>query len=172
MIQKDSASKVTESVALILKDEKEIELFSYCLVSNELKKITSFLSAKEAYEVAVRQQFTLFVTRVEMNDMNGLVLIQKMRETGNYGVETHLIVCDKIEPASLSVLYEYDLPYIIVAPLKKETIIEKIKYLIEKENALSPEEKLFRDARAAYNNNILEMAEVLLNKIFEINPNL
>ena len=48
MIQKDSASKVTESVALILKDEKEIELFSYCLVSNELKKITSFLSAKEA----------------------------------------------------------------------------------------------------------------------------
>ena len=172
MIQKDTVFKITESVALVLKDSKEVELFSYGLVANELKNITSFQSAKEAYEVAIRQQFTIFVTRVEMKDMSGLVFIQKIRETGNYGLETHLIVCDEINPSSLSIFFEYDLPYVIVAPFKKDIIVEKIKYLMERENSLPEEEMSFREARAAFSSNIFALAEAKIQQILDKNPNL
>ena len=171
MIIKDTPFKVTERIALVVKDSKEADIFTYGMVTNGLKNITSFYSANEAYEVVIRQQFSLFVTRVEMKDMNGLILIQKMRETGNYGTENHLVVCDSIDPASLSIFFEYDLPYVIVSPFKKENIIEKIKFMVEKENSLPPEEQLYRDARAAFNNNLLDMAEDMLKSVLKMNAN-
>jgi CheY-like chemotaxis protein len=73
-----------------LKSQAEAEMFTQGLAECGLRRITVFTSGKEAYEVCARQQFPLFVTRVEMPDMSGLVVIQKLRATGNYGLEPNL----------------------------------------------------------------------------------
>jgi tetratricopeptide (TPR) repeat protein len=134
------------------------------------RRVTAFTSAKEAYEVASRQQFAAFVTRMEMPDMSGIVLIQKLRQCGNYGLEPHLFICDKLDSKLLSVTAENDLDYVLVAPLTKPAIAQKFKHLLATENALSSQERLYRDAKSAFRNGILEMAEELVRQVLAETP--
>lgn len=159
------------AVALILPTQQEITAFSAALGAMGFRKFTAFSSAKEAYEVLTRQQFALFVTRMEMPDMNGIVLIQKLRETGNYGQEIHLIVCDKLDASMVNSLYDLELPYVLAKPFSKDTIQQKLEHLVKTENSLSPLEQQYRDARAAfYNNDLIEMAEDLVSQVLKTQP--
>lgn len=159
------------SVALVLPTQQEITTFSAALGASGFRRITAFTSAKEAYEVCTRQQFPLFVTRMEIPDMNGIVLIQKLRETGNYGQEVHLFVCDKIDATMVNSLYELELPYVLAKPFTKEAIQQKFEHLLKTENGLSPLEQQYRDARAAfYNNDLIDMAEDLVKQVLKAQP--
>ncbi len=162
----------TKSVAVLMPTQEEVDFFTSGLVECGFRRVVAFRSAEEAYEVAVRQMFDVFITRMEMPKMSGIVFIQKIRETGNYGAETHLFVCDKISNDLLTLLFELDLPYVLTKPFQKPAFIQKYQHLVKSEAEVSGAEQLFRDARAAYFNQIFEMAIDTIDKVLVLNPGL
>lgn len=159
-------------VALIMPTQAEIALFMQALSACGLKKVTTFTSTHEAYEVATRQQFPIFVTRMEMPTTSGIVLIQKLRLTGNYGLEPHMFVCDKLDSRLLNVLAEYDLDYVLTAPYNVAAITEKLKHMINSENNLPKVEAQYRDAKSAFSSGLDEMAEEGIKGVLAEAPNL
>ncbi|RYZ85025.1 MAG: tetratricopeptide repeat protein [Proteobacteria bacterium] len=159
-------------VALIMPTQSEISLWMSALSSCGLKKITAFTSTSEAYEVCTRQQFPLFVTRMEMPIMSGIVLIQKLRMTGNYGLEPQMFVCDKLDSRLLNVMAEYDIEYVSAAPFVPTALVDKLKHMIQIENNLDPGEALYREAKTAFSSGIVDMAEDFINELLKTNPNL
>jgi tetratricopeptide (TPR) repeat protein len=159
-------------VALIVPNQEQVQLFTQALAASGFRRIVSFTSSKEAYEVCTRQQFALFVTRMEMPDLNGIVLIQKLRMTGNYGLEPHLFVCDKIDTGLLSILSEYDLDHVMVPPLTREAIGQKFQHMIAAENSITAHEKSYREAKSAFANQLLEMAEEIVGGVLKESPSL
>ena len=61
-------------IAMILPNQQEVAAFTIALAECGFRKIVAFTSTKEAYEVAVRQQFQLFVTRMDMPIWNGIIV--------------------------------------------------------------------------------------------------
>lgn len=160
----------SSKIALVLPTPAEIDLFTMGFGALNYRNSTAFTSGKEAYEVAIRQQFDLFVIRMEMLDMNGAVLVQKLRATGNYGTEVHLFVCDKLDPRILNVLSEFDINYVLVKPLNKQTVAAKVAHVFQLESSLSEFEVRYREARAAFNTNMFEMAEDFAKGLLEKDP--
>ena len=159
-------------VALITASQTEAEMFTQGLAECGLRRITVFTSGKEAYEVCARQQFPLFVTRVEMPDMSGLVVIQKLRATGNYGLEPHLLVCNKLDVQLMALVSEYDLDYVMVPPLSKGTVAAKFKHLMTTENSLSEVELKYRDGKSAFAADLIDMAEDKIMQVLSVQPKL
>ena len=159
-------------VALIMPNQDDVNIFMQALAECNYRRVTAFTSTEEAYEVCIRQQFPIFVTRMEMPKMSGIVLIQKLRMSGNYGLESHLFVCNKLVPTYLNVFAEYDLDYVMAAPFARPAIVQKFKHMISTENSLSKIEQSYRDAKAAFFSENFEMAAATLDTILEAAPNL
>lgn len=159
-----------KAVAILMPTQEEVDFFTVALAESGFRRVVAFRTAEEAYEVAVRQLFDVFITRMEMPKMNGIVFVQKIRETGNYGSETHLFVCDKISGDILTLLFELDLPYVLTKPFQKQLAAAKFQHLVKSENEVSGAEQLFRDARSAYFNQIYEMALDVVNKVLVLSP--
>lgn len=165
-------SSSLKSVALILPTQTEIEMFSSALNDCGLSNFTPFNSAEEAFAIASRQHFDIFVTSMELPKMSGIVFIQKLRQTGNYGTEAHLFVCDHIGPDLLALIVDLDLPYVIKRPLDRGAVGKKVTHLLNCESKLSGEEILFRDARAAFVNENFDKATVGVDNVLTLNPGL
>lgn len=161
-----------KAVAIIMPTQEEVDFFTIALAECGFRRIVAFRSAEEAYEVAVRQLFDIFITRMEMPKMSGIVFVQKIRETGNYGSETHLFVCDKISNDLLTLLFELDLPYVMTKPFQKQATVQKFQHLVKSELEVSGSEQLFRDARSAYFNQIFDMALDIVDKVLVLSPGL
>jgi len=159
-------------VAIVTGSQAEAELITQGLAECGFRSITVFTSGKEAFAVCARQQFALFVTRVEIPDMSGLVVIQKLRATGNYGLEPHLLICNKLDSQLLSLISEYDLDYVAVPPITKATIAAKFKHLITTENALSEIELKYRDSKSAFASDLMDMAEHNIQQVLKVQPTL
>lgn len=161
-----------KAVAILMPTQEEVDFFTIALAECGFRRVVAFRSAEEAYEVAVRQMFDVFITRMEMPNMNGIVFVQKIRETGNYGSETHLFVCDKIPNDLLMLIFELDLPYILTKPFQKQTAVQKFQHLVKSEAEVNGAEQLFRDARAAYFNQIYDMALDYVEQALKASPGL
>ncbi|TWW08700.1 hypothetical protein E3A20_21720 [Planctomyces bekefii] len=157
-------------IAMILPNAQEGDVFMMGLGALNARNVTCFTSAREAYQVAVRQQFDFFVTRMEMPDLSGIVLVQKLRETGNYGQEVHLFVCEKLNSKIMNVLYEMDISYVLVSPFTKQLVSAKIAHVFQAEKDLPEFEQRFREARSAFQSNLLEMAESFARELESQNP--
>ncbi|MCX6124272.1 MAG: response regulator [Proteobacteria bacterium] len=161
-----------KAIAVLMPTQEEIEFFTIGLAECGFRRVVSFRTAEEAYELVTRQQFDAFITRMEMPKMSGIVFIQKIRETGNYGSETHLFTCDSIQSSLLALLFELDLPYVMTKPFHKNILLQKFKHLISCEATLSPEEEIFREARSAYFNNIPDLALDAVDRVLKLKPTL
>ncbi len=159
MIEKNSP------IAVIMPTQKEADLFSSTICSLGYKKVTTFLSCEEAYEVAIRQLFKCFITRVEMPKQSGAVFLQRIRDSGNYGTEPHLLVCNALADSLAQILHEYDVPYVLVKNVTKQTITEKFNHLVFTENELTHVEARYREAHTAFITNMIDMAEELACEI-------
>lgn len=156
-------------IALVLPAQKEVDLFVTVLGEFGLRHVVPFTSSAEALESAKRQQFPLFVIRQEMLDMSGIVFVQKLRATGNYGNETILFVADAIDGGILNLLYEFDLNYVLVKPTK-ETAKQKIEHLLNNEDNLSDFEKTFRQVRASFYSGLFDMARECCDELLLKEP--
>ena len=159
-------------VAIIMPTQEEVDFFTIVLAESGFRRVTAFKSTTEAYEVTTRQQFDVFVTRMEMPVMSGIVYIQKIRETGNYGSETHLFVCDKLSGDLLALLFELDLPYVLTKPFQKPIAVAKFAHVVTTEATIPDEEVKFRDARSAYFNNLFDMASEMVEGVLKLKPDL
>lgn len=157
-------------IAMILPNQQEVAAFTIALAECGFRKIVAFTSTKEAYEVAVRQQFQLFVTRMDMPIWNGIIFIQKLRETGNYGMENHLFVCSKLDQGLTNTLYELDLPYVLVAPFNRQAIKDKFQHMLKTEGSLSSLELKYREAKSAYFNKLDDMALDIVDQVLAEKP--
>ncbi|MBC7660583.1 MAG: tetratricopeptide repeat protein [Chitinophagaceae bacterium] len=160
------------SVALVMPTQSEIQLWMGALGACGLKRVTSFTSTKEAYEVCTRQQFPLFIIRMEMPELSGVTLIQKLRMTGNYGLEPQMLVCEKLDTKLVNVMAEYDLDYVTTAPFASAAVVQKIKHMLQVENNLSPGELQYREAKSAFSSGIIEMAEEKIKDVLKEAPSL
>lgn len=159
-------------VAIIVPSELEGRIFGQALAKNNFRHTTFFRSAEEAYTVAMRQHFPVFITRMEMPKLSGIALIQKLRMSGNYGLEPHLFVCNQVTPQLYGLLAELDLDYVLTSPISRQTIADKFNHLVQTENNISELERNYRDAKSALTSGILDMAESYCTKVLKGNPRL
>lgn len=160
----------SSTICLVLPTQQEIEAFTIALAECGFRKILSFKSCTEAYEICTRQQVHSFITRMEMPDWTGITFIQKLRQTGNYGMETHLFVTSKLDSGLINTLAEVDIPYVLKAPFNRQAIKDKFQHLIQTENSLTPLIMKYREAKSAFYTNMLDMSEELVTQVIKECP--
>ncbi|SMF00090.1 tetratricopeptide repeat protein [Pseudobacteriovorax antillogorgiicola] len=164
MISSDS------NICLLLKSKDEVDFYERILKGLNFNKFKSFTDSDEAYEHVIRNQFELFITRMEVSPMSGLVFIQKIRETGNYGLESHLFIADKVSGDHICTLQDLDLPYVLVKPFTVDRVEEKLNYMSKIENNLTEFEEGYRNAKTAFFNKLDDMALELTKSLVDANP--
>ena len=98
-------------------------------------------------------------------DQPGVTLMQRLKEVGNYGFEPFFFIGKAVDSASLKILLEYEVDYILTPPVDKKRLHEKLAYIIKRENNIPKDLQLYRDARLALTGGILEMAKELANQL-------
>jgi len=162
-------------ICMTLKTENDIELFRSMLTQNGIKNIKTFTSCKEAYENASRTQYDIFLTAIQLNDNPGIVLLQRLRHCGNYGFEPHLFVGDKVDSQTSNLFAEHDIEYVLTKPYSPDRTVGKMFHIFKAEASLSPEEAAYRNAKSAYNTEMIDMAwdmAIDAEKKFGITPKL
>ncbi len=144
------------------KDENE--LFKNFLKTAGYEDVHCFLTIHDAYEHAVRHQTDIFICGFQLPDGPGVVLLQRLRETGNYGLETYLFVGNQIDNATLNLFFEHDIHYVLKKPFTEQRVLQKITFMRQRETKLPPVESVFREAQAAYNTKLYDMAFHLISE--------
>ena len=139
-------------VALALKDNATFNIVETVLAELGFENIASFANTKSALEKALKKQFDLFIVESNADESTGVVFIQKLRESMNYGSETHLYLTNELSPKIMNVLLEYDVTYVLTAPYSQERVKQKLSHVIKTENELTLEQKLYREAKTLYFN--------------------
>lgn len=155
---------------MILRSKEEVSFFEQSLNHIGFENITSFINSDEAYEHVIRNQYDIFLTRMEVKPISGVVLIQKIRETGNYGLETQLFLADKIGHDYIYTLQELEINYVLVKPFTVDRILEKMEFILKTESSLSEFEQEYRNAKSALSNNMTDMAYELVKDLLEKDP--
>ncbi len=148
-----------QSPVLIVVDKQDEELlFKAVLNSLGFQNFHIMHELDEAYEHAVRSSYELIICGLDFPNSSGTILLQKLRASGNYGLEPFLFVGKKIGPDSLAILAEYDIRYVIIYPISHQKIKDKINYIIKNENSLSPAYEAYLNARSFYNSQMYDLA--------------
>ncbi len=145
-------------ICMTLKSESDIELFRSMLNQNGIKNIKAFTSCSEAYENASRTQYDMFLTAIALNDNPGIVLLQRLRHCGNYGFEPHLFVGEKVDSQTSNLFAEHDIEYVLTKPYSPDRTVGKMFHIFKAESVLTPEEQAYRNAKSAFNTDMIDMA--------------
>ncbi len=145
-------------ICMTLKTDSEIELFKSIMLQNGIKNIKSFTSCETAFENASRTQYDFFLTSINLSDNPGIVLLQRLRGCGNYGLEPHMFVGDRVDAETVNLFAEHDIEYVLTKPFSPERIINKLFYIFKTESKLPPEETAYRNAKSALISGIPDMA--------------
>lgn len=145
-------------ICMTLKTDSDIDLFRSILVKNGIKNLKSFTSCESAFENASRTQYDFFLTSISLSDNPGIVLLQRLRGCGNYGLEPHMFVGDHIDAETVNLFAEHDIEYILTKPFSPDRIVNKLFYAFKTEAKLAPEEAAYRNAKSALITGIPDMA--------------
>ena len=145
-------------ICMTLKSDSDVDLFKSIMVQNKIKNITTFTNSTIAYENATRTQYDLFLTSISLNDQPGIVLLQKLRACGNYGLEPHLFIGDAVDSETVNLFAEHGIEYVITKPYSPDKIINKLMYIFKQESNLSPAEAAYRNAKSALQSKMPDMA--------------
>jgi tetratricopeptide (TPR) repeat protein len=145
-------------IAVVGRDRNEADGFAGALRAIGFHNIEIFEGARPAYELCIREQFPFFIIHNELPDMSGLTLIQKLRATGNYGAEAHLLLIDEVSESILPILQEFNIKFVLSRPFHIEKIQKKFNSLFIEESNLTPFEKDYRAALSALAAGMADMA--------------
>lgn len=145
-------------ICMVLKNDSEVDLFKNIMQQNKIKNVTCLTSGNIAYETATRKQFGLFIVGIDLGDIPGIVLLQKLRACGNYGLEPYLFVGDGVDKQTVNLFAEHQIEYVITKPYSPEKIVNKLFYIFKQESNLSPQESAYRNAKAALQSQMVDMA--------------
>jgi Tfp pilus assembly protein PilF/CheY-like chemotaxis protein len=130
-----------------------------------LNRQSHFNNSLKAYERLIRDQHDLIILDLNMPTMSGSVLLQKLRGTGNYGLETIIFVAEHVDEQTFQLFTEYDVNYVLLRPIDHKNIQEKIQYAINTEKQLPILEQRYREAKAAYFAGMPEIARSCVMQI-------
>gem|GEM_PF-2073516 len=154
----------TLKIAITARTKEEGDLLSFATRSCGFDQIQVFSSPRVVIEVAKRNQFHLFITHHDFAEITGLTMIQTLRSTGNYGIEPHLFLVDVFTPEIMLVLQENNIHHVLTKPYSSDRVQQKLAHLWKEETNMSPAEEEFREAHAAMNSGLLDMASELAVK--------
>ncbi len=154
----------TIKVAITARTKEEGDLINFAAHACGFEQIQVFSSPRVVIEVAKRNQFHLFITHHDFQEITGLTMIQTLRATGNYGIESHLFLVDHFTPEIMLVLQENNIHHVLTKPYSSDRVQQKLMHLWKEETTMSPAEKEFREAHAAMNSGLLDMASELAVK--------
>ncbi|NRA65922.1 MAG: tetratricopeptide repeat protein [Pseudobacteriovorax sp.] len=152
------------SKALVCANGDQANIFKNFLVTFGFEDIETFGTIDDAYEYATRHQCEFFVTALSLPDGPGVVLLQKLRACGNYGLETHMFVGDEVDNSEISLFYQYDIHYVLKLPFTEERFLTKMKFIEERESNLPPIDAVVRDVHAAIYTKVYDMAEFIIQQ--------
>lgn len=151
-------------IAITARTKEEGDMLQHVTKACGFEQVQVFSSPRVTIEVAKRNQFHLFITHHDFPDMTGLTMIQTLRSTGNYGVEPHLFLVDHITPEIMLVLNENNIGHVLTKPYSADRISQKLQHLWKEETQMNAAETEFREAHAAMNASLMEMAHELAIK--------
>lgn len=154
----DKLEKNTK-VAITARTDAEGAMLHQAAEAFGFKEMQVFRDPRATVEVAQRKQFQLFITHHDFADMSGLTMIQTLRSTGNYGVEPHLFLLENLTPEIMLVLVDHNIHHILTAPFLQERVEQKLRHLWSEETNMKPAESQYREAHAAMNAGLLDMAQ-------------
>ncbi|HET9236676.1 MAG TPA: tetratricopeptide repeat protein [Oligoflexus sp.] len=152
-------------LAVTARGQEDAARIVHVTQSLKFPNVDVFLNTRDTYQAAVRRQYQLFITYQNFADMSGLTMIQSLRETGNYGLEPHMVLVDNLDRLIMVVLAEHNIKYVIPKPFDSSHILQKLQSLFHEELTLSEEEKAFREAHAAMSSGLVDMALDLATKL-------
>jgi tetratricopeptide (TPR) repeat protein len=145
-------------ICVTLPSDADNQLFRSILDQNGIKNFKTFGSCHMAFENATRTQYDLFITAIKLADQPGIILLQRLRNTGNYGLEPHLFVGENIDASTASLFSENDVEYVLGKPYTPERILNKLFFIFRTESHLPAPEAAYREAKSAFINKLNEMA--------------
>jgi tetratricopeptide (TPR) repeat protein len=145
-------------LAITARGQEDATRIVHVAQSLKFQNVDVFLNTRDTYQAAVRRQYQMFITYQNFADMSGLTMIQSLRETGNYGLEPHMVLVDSLDRNVMVVLAEHNIKYVIPKPFDSSHILQKLQSLYQEELHLSEEEKAFREAHAALSAGLVDMA--------------
>ncbi len=163
----------------MMPNAKEIRLAITAPTTDDAKRLTHvthslgfsnsdvFQTPRLAYEVASRKQYEIFITYQDFEDMTGLTMIQSLRATGNYGLESHLFLVNRLDPELMVILSELNIKYVVQKPFNSDHISQKMQSLWQDECNLSQAEQLYREAHSAFQSGLYEMSLDLAVKLIK-----
>ena len=154
-------------IAITAQSKDEAAMLHHVSRNCGFEKSVVFDCPRSTFEEAKRQQFQLFITYHDFPDMSGLTMIQSLRSTGNYGLEPHLFLVNHIDNDVLVVLAENNIKYAVQKPFHSDHINQKLASLWHEELHLSAFERDYREAHAALQGGLLEMAYDLAIKVLK-----
>ncbi len=154
-------------IAITAQGKDEAAMLHHVSRNCGFEKSAHFDCPRTTFEEAKRQQFQLFITYHDFPDMSGLTMIQSLRSTGNYGLEPHILLVNQIDHDVLVVLAENNIKYAVQKPFHSDHINQKLASLWQEEQHLSAFEKDYREAHAALQSGLLEMAYDLAVKLLK-----
>ncbi len=162
-----------DKVALVLKDSSDMQLFNAILKDFGFNKISRFESSVAAFEKVIREDHAFFIIDLNMPQMSGSVFLQKIRESGNYGLETIFFIADKVDTQTFNLFNEYDVGYVLLRPFDHKAIKEKLMHIIKSEKRLPVGEQRYREAKSAFisgltdiaHNNVMQLIRRKLGKM-------
>ncbi|MDQ3234882.1 MAG: tetratricopeptide repeat protein [Pseudobdellovibrionaceae bacterium] len=145
-------------LAITARESEEVNRIKFVARSLGFSTTDTFNSPRHTYQVASRSQYDIFITYHSFQDMTGLTMIQSLRETGNYGLESHLVLVDILNRDLMVVMAEHNIKFVLQKPFNSDHISQKLESLWQEECSLTPVEKSYREAHAAYQSGLNDMA--------------
>ena len=162
--------KTTDRIIVCAKGS-DLSLFKGFLTNLGYSNLECFSKISDAYEYATRNNADFFITGLEVDDGPGVVLLQKIRATGNYGLETHLFVGNEIHQAEIGLFYEYDIHYVLKKPFTEDRFKQKLAFISDREAKLPPVDAAIKQVHSAIYTKMYDMAEYMLQEAIKENGN-
>jgi tetratricopeptide (TPR) repeat protein len=158
---------VGQKLAIVASYEEESNDLYYIARSYNMDKIDQFVSAETAYQKALDSNYDIFLQRQEQTDISALTMIQKLRGTGKYGMELHLLLVNKITDEMLPIIFEHDLQFIVEAPFTQDRVGEKFERVLNFEAELGALDRDLRSARSAWYSGANDFAQDICLRLFK-----
>ena len=156
-----------KNVAIVASYEDEGDMLYYIVRAEGIEDAAVYLSAETAFVKTCNANIDIFVQRQEQTDISALTLIQKLRNSGKYGMEVHLLLVNEITKEMLPVMFEHDLQFVLEAPFTEERIKDKLNHVLRMEEELNPLDRDLRSARSAWYAGEIAFAKEICVRLFK-----
>ncbi len=156
-----------KKVAIFASFEDEGDMLYYLVRDQGIDSAEVFMNAESVYKKTLSSNIDIFIHRQEQTDISALTLIQRLRSSGKYGMELHLLLVNSVTEEMLPIIFEHDLQFIVEMPFESEKIKEKFLHVLNMEEELNALDRDLRNARSAWYAGEIEFSKEICVRLFK-----